>query len=59
MPGYVKHGAVRKAARKADDAWLAQQLEEFADRRGFYVIESFGKLHTFSWLKRYGNLVAA
>lgn len=36
-----------ESPRKADDSGLAQQLEEFADRRGFYVIESFGKLHTF------------
>ena len=43
---HIKHGAVRKTTRKTDDAGLAQQLEQFTDRRGFYVIESFGKLHT-------------
>jgi hypothetical protein len=41
---HVKHGAIGKAARKADDAGLAQQLEEFADGGGFYVIQTIGKL---------------
>jgi hypothetical protein len=44
-PFHVKHGAVRKAARKTDDAGLAQQLEEFADGRGFDVVQAIGKLH--------------
>src|SRR5690606_27085181 len=42
---HVEHGAVRKAARKADDAGLAQQLEEFADGGGFYIVQAVGKLH--------------
>ena len=29
---------IREAARKADDAGLAQQLEQFTDGRGFYVV---------------------
>ena len=35
---HIKHGRVREAARKTDDAGLAQQLEEFADGRRFYVV---------------------
>ena len=44
---HVKHGAIGKSTRKTDDAGLAQQLEQFTDRRGFNVVESIGKLHTF------------
>jgi carboxymethylenebutenolidase len=41
---HVEHGAVGKAAGKADDAGLAQQLEEFADGGGFDVVQAVGKL---------------
>ena len=40
----VEHGRVGKTAGKADDAGLAQQLEEFADGGGFDVVEAVGKL---------------
>jgi hypothetical protein len=39
----VKQGAVRKPTREADDAGLAQQLEQLADGGGFDVEESVGK----------------
>ncbi|EWS63571.1 hypothetical protein Y695_03196 [Hydrogenophaga sp. T4] len=42
---HVEHGAVGKAAGEADDAGLAQQLEEFADGGGFDVVQAVGKLH--------------
>jgi hypothetical protein len=41
--GDVEHGAVRKAAGKADDAGLAQQLEQLADGGGFDVVEALGE----------------
>ena len=41
----VKHRAVGKAARKADDAGLAQQLEQLTDRGGFNVVQALCKLH--------------
>ncbi|OQB99288.1 MAG: hypothetical protein BWX79_03175 [Alphaproteobacteria bacterium ADurb.Bin100] len=40
----VEHRAVGEAAGKADDAGLAQQLEEFADGGGFDVVQAVGKL---------------
>ena len=40
----VKHGRVRKAAGKADDAGLAQQFEEFTNGRGFNALEAVGEL---------------
>jgi hypothetical protein len=43
--GHVEHGAVGEAARKADDAGLAQQLEQLADGGGFYVVQTVGELH--------------
>jgi len=39
----IEHGAVGKAPGKADDAGLAQQLEQFTDGGGFYVVEAVGK----------------
>ena len=41
----VKHGAVRKASRKTDDAGLAQQLEKFTNGRSFDVVEAISELH--------------
>ena len=38
----IKQCAIRKAARKADDAGLAQQLEQFADGRGLDVVKPVG-----------------
>lgn len=42
---HVEHGGVRKAAGKADDAGLSQQLEEFTDGGGFNIVQAVGKLH--------------
>jgi hypothetical protein len=42
--GHVKHGAVRKTPGKADDAGLAQQLEQLADGGGFDVVQAVGEL---------------
>jgi hypothetical protein len=41
---HVKHGTIRKAAGKADDAGLAQQLKQLADGGGFYVLQAGGEL---------------
>jgi hypothetical protein len=41
----VEHGAVRETAGEADDAGLAQQLEQLADGGGFDVVEAGGELH--------------
>ena len=40
---HVEQGAVGETAGEADDAGLAQQLEEFADGGGFNVVEAVGK----------------
>ncbi len=42
---HIKQRRVRKAAGKADDAGLAQQLEEFADGGGFDVVQALSELH--------------
>ena len=42
---YIEHGAVGKPPGKADDAGLAQQLEELTDGGGFDVVQAVGKLH--------------
>jgi hypothetical protein len=55
--GHVKHGAVGEAAGKADDAGLAQQLEEFADGGGFDVFQAVGKLEGHGvWALRDGGV---
>jgi hypothetical protein len=41
----VEHGAVGKATGEADDAGLAQQLEQLPDGGGFDVVEAGGELH--------------
>jgi hypothetical protein len=41
----IEERRVRKTARKADDAGLAQQFEQFTYGRGFDVVESISKLH--------------
>ncbi len=44
----IKQCRVRKTARKADDAGLSQQLEEFTDGRGLDVVQALGKMHGMS-----------
>ena len=39
----IKHGWVWKAARKTNNARLAQQFEKLANSRGFYVLKTIGK----------------
>ena len=51
---YVKHGAVRKATGKADDAGLAQELEKFTDGRGFNVVQAVSEMQ---W-RRFGHGVS-
>jgi hypothetical protein len=41
---HVEHRRIRKAAGKADDAGLAEQLEQLADGGGFDVVEAGGEL---------------
>ena len=41
---YVKHGAVRKATGKTDDAGLAQELEKLTDGGGFNVVQAVSKM---------------
>ena len=41
----VKHRAVGETAGEADDAGLAQQLEQFTDGRGFNQVQAVGKFN--------------
>jgi len=53
---HIKHGRIWKAAREADDAGLAQQLEEFTDGGGFHMVQAGGELEWHGSLKEVAGL---
>ena len=47
---HIKQGAVRKAARKTDDAGPTQQLEHFANGGGFHMAQALSEGVGGGWL---------